>query len=101
MEFLETDEGLHRRAGLRNVHSFNFGRRPDAQAMALTPDPPLAPKGIADREMEAVEFDVGVETGRERLHELCADERLGSMGYDIDDDGQRRQKRKKTASHPP
>ena len=100
VEFVEPDERRHGRFGMGNLDAFHLGRGPDAEAFALAPDAPLATQGVSQREMEAVEFDVGVEAFRQSLDHLLADERLRAMGEDVDEDGHGRQKRKYDSRRP-
>lgn len=101
MKLGELNQRLHRRRWLRNIHALDLGRRPDAQSAALAPDAPLSLKGIAKREMEAVELDAGMEAIRKRRYQLLPDEWLGTMRNDIYGNGHNRQKAKNASPHPP
>jgi hypothetical protein len=100
VELIEPDERLKRRVGFRNVNALNVGRRPDAKTLALAPDAPLATQRIAQRKMEAVEFDSGMKTVRKSLNDLLAHEWLGAVCRDVDEDANRNQKRENAAANP-
>src|ERR1035438_4219133 len=50
----------------------NLGWRPDAQAMSLRPHAPLPTQTVAERDVEYVEFDAGMEVACQALHNAHA-----------------------------
>jgi len=61
VEFIKTDK--RRDWGLRDryLDALYLSGRPDTQSFTLSPDTPLAAQCVAEREVEAVEFNVGME----------------------------------------
>ncbi len=55
-----------RRVG--NLDAGHLGRRPNAQAVSLGPYAPLASQAVAERDVEGVEFDAGMEVACQTLH---------------------------------
>jgi hypothetical protein len=101
VKFVKLDQRLDGRLGQWYPQAFHFCRRPDAKATSLAPYAPLATQGVAQREVEAREFDAGMEAVRERLNEPLTDERLRTMGHNVDDDGESGYESKKTSPDPP
>ena len=100
VELIEADERLERRVGFGNVNPFHVSRRPDAKAFPLAPDAPFPAQRIAQRKMEAVEFDAGMKAVRKRLNDLLAHKWLGTMCRDVDEDANGNQERKNAAANP-